>query len=145
MLFRSGYFDLSRNLEVVLRNDAMAQRIAALTRRRFPDLQIPYHSRWRHFEAGGVDLVIGGHWHAYARQVSDNPEIGAGTVYLTHQDARVHSKKGGYFVIDLDAVRQHGSLRTYTPAWARDRQRLLRNWPASCALHRWLDDHLPPA
>jgi hypothetical protein len=25
-----GYFDLSRNLEVVLRNDAMAQRIAAL-------------------------------------------------------------------------------------------------------------------
>ena len=34
---------------------AIAQRIAALTRRRFPDLQIPYHSRWRHFEAGGVD------------------------------------------------------------------------------------------
>lgn len=52
---------------------------------------------------------------------------------------------GKVFVIDLDAVRQHRSLRTYAPAWARDRQRLLRNWPASCVLHRWLDDHLPPA
>jgi hypothetical protein len=29
--------------------------VAELTRQRFPDLRIPYHSRWRHFEAGGVD------------------------------------------------------------------------------------------
>ncbi|MCY7315483.1 MAG: URC4/urg3 family protein [Rubrivivax sp.] len=35
--------------------DAAAERVAALTLRRFPDLHIPYHSRWRHFEAGGVD------------------------------------------------------------------------------------------
>jgi hypothetical protein len=34
---------------------AVAQRVATLTRSRFPDLVIPYHSRWRHFEAGGVD------------------------------------------------------------------------------------------
>lgn len=34
---------------------AAADRVAALTLRRFPDLRIPYHSRWRHFEAGGVD------------------------------------------------------------------------------------------
>jgi len=33
----------------------VADRVAALTLRRFPDLRIPYHSRWRHFEAGGVD------------------------------------------------------------------------------------------
>ena len=33
---------------------AVAERVAALTRRRFPDLVIPYHSRWRHFETGGV-------------------------------------------------------------------------------------------
>lgn len=32
-----------------------AHEVAELTRSRFPDLQIPYHSRWRHFEAGGVD------------------------------------------------------------------------------------------
>ena len=29
--------------------------VAELTRKRFPLLKIPYHSRWRHFEAGGVD------------------------------------------------------------------------------------------
>ncbi len=33
----------------------VAHRVATLTRQRFPDLAIPYHSRWRHFEAGGVD------------------------------------------------------------------------------------------
>jgi hypothetical protein len=35
--------------------DAVAERVARLTLQRFPDLVIPYHSRWRHFEAGGVD------------------------------------------------------------------------------------------
>ncbi|MFO1218446.1 MAG: URC4/urg3 family protein [Burkholderiaceae bacterium] len=37
------------------RLDEVAARVATLTRARFPDLAIPYHSRWRHFEAGGVD------------------------------------------------------------------------------------------
>lgn len=32
-----------------------ASTVAELTRVRFPDGRIPYHSRWRHFEAGGVD------------------------------------------------------------------------------------------
>ncbi|AQA05536.1 uracil phosphoribosyltransferase [Mycobacterium sp. MS1601] len=32
-----------------------AAHVAELTAQRFPDLQIPFHSRWRHFEAGGVD------------------------------------------------------------------------------------------
>ena len=32
-----------------------AERVAEVTRRRYPDLAIPYHSRWRHFDAGGVD------------------------------------------------------------------------------------------
>jgi len=34
---------------------AVAERVARLTRQRFPDLKVPPHSRWRHFEAGGVD------------------------------------------------------------------------------------------
>ncbi|MGI9026231.1 MAG: URC4/urg3 family protein [Burkholderiaceae bacterium] len=33
----------------------VAERVAKLTRTRYPDLAIPYHSRWRHFEAGGID------------------------------------------------------------------------------------------
>jgi hypothetical protein len=34
-----------------------ARTVAELTRTRFPDLRIPYHSRWRHFEAGQVDRI----------------------------------------------------------------------------------------
>ena len=29
--------------------------VAEVTRARYPNLKIPYHSRWRHFEAGGID------------------------------------------------------------------------------------------
>jgi hypothetical protein len=32
-----------------------AAEVADVTKARYPDLRIPYHSRWRHFEAGGVD------------------------------------------------------------------------------------------
>lgn len=32
-----------------------ATLVADVTRDSYPDLQIPFHSRWRHFEAGGVD------------------------------------------------------------------------------------------
>ena len=35
--------------------DAAGRRVAALTRGASPTLEIPYHSRWAHFEAGGVD------------------------------------------------------------------------------------------
>jgi hypothetical protein len=32
-----------------------ASEVANATRRRYTNLRIPFHSRWRHFEAGGVD------------------------------------------------------------------------------------------
>jgi len=35
--------------------DAAAAEVVAVTRQRYPTLAIPYHSRWRHFEAGGTD------------------------------------------------------------------------------------------
>jgi hypothetical protein len=34
-----------------------ADFVAAVTRRRYPRLAIPYHSRWRHLDAGGVDRI----------------------------------------------------------------------------------------
>jgi hypothetical protein len=46
----SGHFTVDRS-----RLPAVAERVATLTLQRFPDLKVPYHSRWRHFEAGGVD------------------------------------------------------------------------------------------
>jgi hypothetical protein len=35
--------------------DTAANEVVAATRKRYPKLHIPVHSRWRHFEAGGID------------------------------------------------------------------------------------------
>jgi hypothetical protein len=35
--------------------DGAAKEVAQSTRHRYPKLHIPFHSRWRHLEAGGVD------------------------------------------------------------------------------------------
>ncbi|HEV8677811.1 MAG TPA: URC4/urg3 family protein, partial [Stellaceae bacterium] len=37
------------------RLDDAVQRVVAVTRRRYPDLEVPLHSRWRHFSAGGIE------------------------------------------------------------------------------------------
>jgi hypothetical protein len=37
------------------RLDGAARLVADITRRRYPDLNVPFHSRWRHFSAGGLD------------------------------------------------------------------------------------------
>lgn len=37
------------------RLEEVARRIAEITRRRYPDLAVPLHSRWRHFDVGGID------------------------------------------------------------------------------------------
>ena len=39
--------------------NAAAQTVAEVTRQRYPGGDIPFHSRWRHFEAGGVDRRAG--------------------------------------------------------------------------------------
>jgi hypothetical protein len=45
----SAHFTLERSQLA-----AVARRVATLTRERFPSLDVPFHSRWRHFEAGGI-------------------------------------------------------------------------------------------
>lgn len=47
-------------------------------------------------EAGHVDMMLAGHTHSHARAVSDQPTVGVGTIYLTHQDSRAVSAKGSY-------------------------------------------------
>ena len=47
---RSPHFTLDQS-----RLAAVAAYVADVTREAYPDLTIPYHSRWRHFSAGGVD------------------------------------------------------------------------------------------
>ncbi len=46
----------TRHFRVVMaRLEEAVRRVAEITRRRYPDLDVPYHSRWRHFSSGGVD------------------------------------------------------------------------------------------
>ena len=47
---RTRHFAVDRS-----RLAACADVVVEVTRRRYPTLAIPYHSRWRHFEAGGID------------------------------------------------------------------------------------------
>jgi hypothetical protein len=56
IVFTAAEHDETRHFRLDLdRLDRVADRVAATTRRRYPDLNVPYHSRWRHFSAGGVD------------------------------------------------------------------------------------------
>jgi hypothetical protein len=50
---------------------------------------------------------------------------------------------GQVWLIDLDGMQAHGSHAAWHKAWCVDRARLLRNWPASSPLTRWLDVNLP--
>ena len=47
---RSPHFTLDES-----RLSAVAAYVAEVTRADYPDLRIPYHSRWRHFSVGGAD------------------------------------------------------------------------------------------
>jgi hypothetical protein len=68
-------YDLARRGELAHfrldpgRLDAAARYVADAIRANYPALDIPYHSRWRHFAAGGVDR-----WDALAREIADPAE-----------------------------------------------------------------------
>lgn len=49
----SRWFTIGDNVTL----DDTAGTVAEVTRERYPKGRIPYHSRWRHFEAGGVDRL----------------------------------------------------------------------------------------
>ncbi len=50
--------------------DAAAEYVGSVIRERFPSLQIPPHSRWRHFEAGGIDRR-----HIYPKHAASRLEL----------------------------------------------------------------------
>ena len=47
---RSRHFSVDES-----RLGTVADYVADVTRAAYPDLAIPYHSRWRHFSAGGIE------------------------------------------------------------------------------------------
>ncbi|MGQ0674649.1 MAG: URC4/urg3 family protein [Rhodospirillales bacterium] len=68
-------FDLARRGELehfrldLGKLDAAARYVADTARETYPRLDIPYHSRWRHFDAGGVDR-----WGELACEIPDAAE-----------------------------------------------------------------------
>lgn len=65
---------------------------------------------------------------------------------ISHGDLKGHNlfwDDGRWSLIDLDAMCQHRLQSRFSKAFARDRARFLRNWPADTALHALLDQRLP--
>jgi hypothetical protein len=95
---------------------AVADRVAAVTRETYPDLDVPLHARWRHFAAGGVDrwAVLAGaaDWHddpARARAAFDLVivsvllDAGAGTwSYREPATGRHYDRSEGLAVASFD-------------------------------------------
>ncbi|MDD2089495.1 lipopolysaccharide kinase InaA family protein [Pseudomonas guariconensis] len=65
---------------------------------------------------------------------------------ISHGDLKGHNlfwQDGKWSLIDLDAMCQHATQLSFAPAYARDRARMLRNWPSGSGLHQRLDALLP--
>jgi tRNA A-37 threonylcarbamoyl transferase component Bud32 len=64
---------------------------------------------------------------------------------ISHGDLKGHNvfwQEGRWALIDLDAMCQHSSQASFAEAFAKDRARFMRNWPANSALHRMLDERI---
>lgn len=65
---------------------------------------------------------------------------------ISHGDLKGHNvfwHEDRWALIDLDAMCQHTSQASFATAFARDRARFMRNWPADSALHQLLEQRLP--
>ncbi|MCF5027727.1 lipopolysaccharide kinase InaA family protein [Pseudomonas syringae] len=65
---------------------------------------------------------------------------------ISHGDFKGHNlfwHVDRWAMIDLDAMQQHSSQSSFAAAYARDRARFMRNWPAHSALHQLLEQRLP--
>jgi hypothetical protein len=103
------------------RLDDAAARVARATRERYPALDIPVHSRWRHFEAGGFDRNVE---LAGALEPFDQPErarvrfdlvvvsvlldagAGPGWRYVEPQSGRTFTRSEGLGVASLRAFQR---------------------------------------
>ncbi len=126
---------------VAARLDEAVARVVDITRRRYPDLAVPYHSRWRHFSAGGLDRAAlvapeaGAAEAARARIdlaiVSVLLDAGAGARWRFHEDAtgQVLSRSEGLAVASLRAMQS--GLFSGDPGnpWRADAEALLRITP----------------
>jgi hypothetical protein len=110
---RSAYFMLER-----ARLDDAAALVERVTRATYPELRIPYHSRWRHLEAGGrhrkreLDVLLDGRStaeqaraHIDLTVVSVLLDAGAGTrwKYVDGESGQSYSRSEGLAVATFNA------------------------------------------
>ncbi|HUN90428.1 MAG TPA: DUF1688 family protein [Burkholderiaceae bacterium] len=113
--------------------DGAAAFVEAVIRERHPDLRIPFHSRWRHFEAGGVDRWARlAHGTALRERLLADPleraramldlvvpsvllDAGAGPAWHYRDGDAVLSRSEGLAVASLELVRR-GALSS-DPDW----------------------------
>jgi tRNA A-37 threonylcarbamoyl transferase component Bud32 len=65
---------------------------------------------------------------------------------ISHGDLKGHNvfwHQDRWSLIDLDAMCQHSSHASFVAAFAKDRARFMRNWPADSALHQVLEQRIP--
>jgi hypothetical protein len=120
-------------------------RVASITRRRYPDLAVPYHSRWRHFVVGGVDratlVARGADVAEQARASIDlafvsvllDAGAGSGWRYREAETGHVWDRSEGLAVASLRAMQQ--GLFSADPAapWRADAAALARITPQRLA------------
>lgn len=129
-----------------LRLNEAVRRVADIVRRRYPDLAVPFHSRWRHFSAGGVEraaLVAAGAGPAERTRaqidlamVSVLLDAGAGGGWQFHEAAtgQVLSRSEGLAVASLRAMQAGLFSREAADPWRADAAALSKISAASLAV-----------
>jgi hypothetical protein len=131
---RSAWFRLDRS-----KLAGVAERVAALTLKRFPDLNIPFHSRWRHFESGGVDrkaeldaLLAGRSAAERARSMIDLAVVsvlldaGAGSAWRFKEGERDYARSEGLGVATFRAFMAGAFSNDAADPWRVDAAALMR-------------------
>ncbi len=120
------------------RLDEAVRRVLDITRLRYPNLAVPYHSRWRHFSAGGVDrgaLVAPGADAAETARaridlavVSVLLDAGAGPQWRFHEaeTGQVLSRSEGLAVASLRAMQAGLFSADSANPWRADAEALTR-------------------
>ena len=123
---------------VPARLDEAVGRVLAVTRRRYPDLAVPYHSRWRHFGVGGVDRAAliapaaGVAETARARidlaiiSVLLDAGAGPGWCFREAETGQVLSRSEGLAVASLRAMQRGLFSADFDQPWRADAEVLSR-------------------
>ena len=146
IVFAAAECNASRHFRFVpsLLDDA-ADRVVVVTRRRYPDLAVPSHSRWRHFSAGGVDrAALVAPEADIAEQARARIDLafvsvlldagaGAGWEFREAETGQVLSRSEGLAVASLRAMQQGLFSADPVARWRADAGALMRLTPQRLA------------